>query len=96
MGYYLMLRKLDGTYHPAWDDGKYAGDREVMLIIEQNGGAIRHPDPYNPWRDPDPVYRPADFDALSRATWPDVNPERWRQLVAILRDEPDYWIAESI
>ena len=95
MGFYLSLSTTDGTSHPDWDVGKYVGDSEVLEIIEVNGGLVRWPEPYDPWRHGDPVYRPADLDALSRARWPEENADRWRMLVRILREQPEYWISPS-
>lgn len=95
MGVNISLRKLDGTQHPEWDSSRYSGDREVMEVIEANGGTISSNPTFDPWRDPDPMFRPGDFDALAKAQWPEENPERWALLQRTLRDEPDYWLDVS-
>lgn len=98
MGVNVTLEKLDGTKHPDWDDARYSGDRELVTIMAENGGILQHPAPddFNPWIDDTMHFRPADFDALARAPWPDFNQERWAQFQRILRDEPDYWVYVSV
>ncbi|HEV2747219.1 MAG TPA: hypothetical protein VGW34_07970 [Allosphingosinicella sp.] len=93
MGIHICLRKLDGSDHPEWDSLRHAGDREVLTIIDRAAGLINNrPPDYNPWIHKELMFRPADPEKLADATWPDVNPERWRLLTRILREEPDYWI----
>ena len=98
MGIHLSIVTLDHKPHPAWDTYRHAGDRHVMEIIEANGGTVQHPAPgdYDPWKHGDDIYyRPADFDALAAATWPEENPDRWALLQRILRDESNYWLFAS-
>lgn len=86
MGLNLHIQRDNGKYwedHPDWDSFRYAGDREVTRIIDDNGGRLPHPEAE--------CFRPANLDALAEADWPDYNPDRWKQLVELLRD-PQYWI----
>jgi hypothetical protein len=98
MGVHIIIETLASRAHPEWDGGRYAGDRDILSIIEANGGTLQHPTPeeYDPWKHGEDIhYRPADFDALARAEWPAFNEERWRLLQRILRDEADYWLRIS-
>lgn len=94
MAVYLHVETLDGRAHPAWECGKYSGDRDVVGLIGEACGTVQHPPPerFDPWRDDTLHYRPADLAALDRVRWPAVNEERWAQLRRILREEPDYWL----
>jgi hypothetical protein len=95
MGLNILVQKLDGTPHPAWDDSRHAGDRDLGPMLD--AVPWQHEPGYDPWRKGDaPMFRPADLDAFDRGPWPEVNPERWEQLRRIMREEPDYWLYWSV
>ncbi len=95
MGLSICLMKLApkwGTDHPQWDAGKHGGDREAVQLMhtlpnEECDLAVHEVD-----RGIDLFYRPTDFAAWRAAQWPDVNADRWRQLIDLLEADPDYWI----
>jgi len=95
MGLTISIMKLAppwGFDHLEWDPGKYSGDREAAkLMLElpiEHCDLARNPADHGI----DVFHRPTDFAAWRAARWPDVNAQRWQQLIDILEAEPDYWI----
>lgn len=86
MGINVHIQRLEGNRwedHPDWDSFRHAGDREISRIVRENGGSTYSED--------SEVFRPNDLDALSKADWPEYNPDRWKGFIEILRD-PQWWV----
>ncbi|RXR28978.1 hypothetical protein [Sphingobium fluviale] len=86
MGLNIMLMTPEGSYHPDWDDGKFAGDREACGLI------CGLPNIQEWINEIDARYRPYDFAAWRAAPWPDDNPDRWSHLIDLLEADERYWI----
>jgi hypothetical protein len=91
MGVNISIQTLDFQDHPDWDIQRHSGDREVWSILAANGGTIHQPG-YDPWLHGEPLIRPADLEAARKGQWPDVNADRWKQMLDILADKK-WWLS---
>lgn len=94
MGVNICLYRTDGTEHPEWDWGRYAGDSEIARYVTHLPSILRRGlDDKDPWGESH--FRPADFDAWRTAAaahkdWP--NPGRFERLIDLLEKNPDCWV----
>lgn len=91
----ISLYDLNLKNHPAWDDGRFAGDQELTSWM---GDLPRiHPPGANmdPWVQDwkADLFRPENIAAWRAALPPDrPNPDRFQLMFDILENHPDVWI----
>ena len=86
MGLNIMVETLDGKSHPKWDDGKFAGDRELPEKLRRVPNECRRVN--DDWFE-----RPTDFGQFRCVLQEyDVNEDRWTALADLLEASPDFWI----
>lgn len=88
MGINVHIQRLDGDTwvdHPDWDSFRYAGDRDLPGIVQDNGGWLMHENAE--------CQRPVDLDLLDNPVkWPDFNVPRWAKFIKLLREDDRYWV----
>lgn len=81
------------TEHPEWDDARYAGDRDIAVLV----ATLPHESRTRKGTldfEGEREYRPSDFTAWRIAAadreWP--NPGRFEHLIDLLENDPEFWI----
>lgn len=91
-----LYDETTGREEPGWDSLRYAGDRELGLLIGSLPRRVRNglKDDLTLPPDYEPHYRPMDFAEwrAAAAALETPNPGRFEQLINLLEANPGLWV----
>lgn len=77
--------------HQGWDSSRRGGDREMPKFVGDLPHEIRFA-AADPWIDDALWIRPTDFEAWRSAVTHAPDPDRFKEMLGFLEQNPDLWI----
>lgn len=77
--------------HHGWDSSRHDGDRDILTFVDVLPHQIRRA-ASDPWVDDAWWMRPTDFEAWRSAVNDAPDPDRFKEMLGFLEQNPDLWI----
>lgn len=89
MGLTISIDKLNGNKHPEWDPDRIVGDKDIADFLEYAWPNERADQDIN-WD----YFRPKNLDKLlaHKILKQFPYPDRFKKIITILKNNPDYWL----